>query len=131
MNFFILFTLVLTKTFITDTCKSDNDCQSDCCGFTTGKCAGPIIALERDGGCGFGDKIPNSNAAIKLGFTGAIDNKISNSNSPSKLGFTGTNDINKVDINKVDIIDAKINSCIEFIKHNRFKKIDKKNNKSI
>ncbi len=52
--------------FITGPCKSDADCASGCCGFKTGKCAGAIIALERDGGCGFGDPQPNDNAARKL-----------------------------------------------------------------
>ena len=60
----------LPGTFITDVCKSDNDCNSGCCGFNTGKCAGPIVAQERDGGCGFGDPLPNAKAAIALGFKG-------------------------------------------------------------
>ena len=49
--------------FITGPCTSDQDCASDCCGFTTGKCAGPVIAQTRDGGCGFGDAQPNDRAA--------------------------------------------------------------------
>ncbi|ESK91783.1 hypothetical protein Moror_10612 [Moniliophthora roreri MCA 2997] len=49
--------------FITGLCQSDADCASACCGFNTGKCAGPIVAQERDGGCGFGDPQPNDNAA--------------------------------------------------------------------
>ncbi|TGZ80661.1 hypothetical protein EX30DRAFT_341315 [Ascodesmis nigricans] len=49
--------------FITGVCLSDRDCASGCCGFNTGKCAGAIIALERDGGCGFGDGAPNDDAA--------------------------------------------------------------------
>ena len=52
--------------FITGVCKGDADCASGCCGFTSGKCAGAIIAQERDGGCGFGDAQPNDNAARKL-----------------------------------------------------------------
>ena len=52
--------------FITGPCKSDADCASGCCGFKSGKCAGAIIAQERDGGCGFGDAQPNDNAARKL-----------------------------------------------------------------
>ncbi|KAI3622381.1 biotrophy-associated secreted protein 2 [Moniliophthora roreri] len=52
--------------FITGPCQSDADCASGCCGFNTGKCAGAIVALERDGGCGFGDAQPNDNAARKL-----------------------------------------------------------------
>lgn len=58
--------------FITGTCGSDSDCASGCCAFNTGKCAGQIIALSRDGGCGFGNSKPNDNAARKLGFTGGI-----------------------------------------------------------
>ncbi|KAJ3149374.1 hypothetical protein HDU89_003736 [Geranomyces variabilis] len=49
--------------FITGPCKSDADCASACCGFNSGKCAGPVIAQERDGGCGFGDAKPNDTAA--------------------------------------------------------------------
>jgi hypothetical protein len=49
--------------FITGACKSDADCASGCCGFNTGKCAGPVVAQDRDGGCGFGDAVPNNNAA--------------------------------------------------------------------
>jgi hypothetical protein len=52
--------------FITGPCNTDGDCASQCCGFRTGKCAGPIIAQERDGGCGFGDGVPNDNAARVL-----------------------------------------------------------------
>jgi len=58
--------------FITGPCKADSDCASGCCGFRTGKCAGAIIALQRDGGCGFGNSKPNDNAAKKLGFKGGI-----------------------------------------------------------
>ncbi|KAK3319149.1 hypothetical protein B0H66DRAFT_558879 [Apodospora peruviana] len=52
--------------FLTGPCTSDADCSSGCCGFTSGKCAGAIVAQERDGGCGFGDAQPNSNAADAL-----------------------------------------------------------------
>ena len=45
--------VVAQGTFITDDCQSDADCASGCCGFNTGKCAGPVVAQERDGGCGF------------------------------------------------------------------------------
>jgi hypothetical protein len=55
--------------FITGVCKADVDCASGCCAFTTGKCAGAVIAQQRDGGCGFGDVSPNNVAAIKLGST--------------------------------------------------------------
>lgn len=52
--------------FITGACTSDADCGSACCGFNSGKCAGPAVAQERDGGCGFGDAQPNDNAAKAL-----------------------------------------------------------------
>ncbi|KAI3604024.1 biotrophy-associated secreted protein 2 [Moniliophthora roreri] len=52
--------------FITGPCANDGECASGCCGFNTGKCAGAIVAQERDGGCGFGDAQPNDNAARKL-----------------------------------------------------------------
>ena len=56
--------------FITGPCTSDADCAAGCCGFNTGKCAGAIVALGRDGGCGRGDAQSNNNAALALGFTG-------------------------------------------------------------
>lgn len=52
--------------FITGACTSDADCASGCCGFNSGKCAGPVVAQERDGGCGFGDAQPNDFAAVAL-----------------------------------------------------------------
>ncbi|OAX77311.1 hypothetical protein ACJ72_08394 [Emergomyces africanus] len=52
--------------FITGACTSDADCASGCCGFNSGACAGPIVAQERDGGCGFGDAQPNDDAAQAL-----------------------------------------------------------------
>ncbi|KAJ7127640.1 hypothetical protein C8R44DRAFT_851072 [Mycena epipterygia] len=59
--------------FVTGPCTADADCAEGCCAFTTGKCAGPVIALTRDGGCGFGTSTPNANAAIALGqFPGAV-----------------------------------------------------------
>lgn len=30
--------------FITGVCTSDADCASNCCGFKSGKCAGPVVA---------------------------------------------------------------------------------------
>jgi hypothetical protein len=52
--------------FITGPCTSDADCAAGCCGFNSGKCAGAVVAQERDGGCGFGDAQPNDNAAKAL-----------------------------------------------------------------
>ncbi|KAG9781957.1 hypothetical protein ABEF93_006236 [Exophiala dermatitidis] len=70
---FVLFNLALCNLaqgagtqFITGACTSDADCASGCCGFNSGKCAGPVVAQERDGGCGFGDAQPNDNAARAL-----------------------------------------------------------------
>ncbi|KAL2011068.1 hypothetical protein VTN00DRAFT_3786 [Thermoascus crustaceus] len=54
------------KQFITGACASDADCASGCCGFNSGLCAGPVVAQERDGGCGFGNAQPNDNAAVAL-----------------------------------------------------------------
>ncbi|KAI8892335.1 hypothetical protein BC833DRAFT_625935, partial [Globomyces pollinis-pini] len=62
------------KTFITDVCQSDDGCQSGCCAFRTGKCAGAVVALDRDGGCGFGNAQPNANAARAQGFADAAAN---------------------------------------------------------
>ena len=74
---FIAFNLALPALaqgtqFITGPCTSDADCAAGCCGFNTGKCAGPVVALGRDGGCGRGDAQSNNNAAVALGFTGAF-----------------------------------------------------------
>lgn len=33
--------------FITGACTSDADCAAGCCGFNSGKCAGPVVAQER------------------------------------------------------------------------------------
>ncbi|KIJ43176.1 hypothetical protein M422DRAFT_60342 [Sphaerobolus stellatus SS14] len=52
--------------FITGPCVGDADCAYGCCEFNSGKCAGAVIAQERDGECGFGDAQPNVNAAKKL-----------------------------------------------------------------
>lgn len=52
--------------FITGACASDGDCASACCGFKSGKCAGPAVAQERDGGCGFGNAQPNDDALKAL-----------------------------------------------------------------
>lgn len=57
--------------FITGECLSDADCASGCCGFDSGTCAGPVVAQERDGGCGFGDAEPNDDAAQTLQGGGA------------------------------------------------------------
>jgi hypothetical protein len=40
--------------------------QRDNTNKRVGKCAGPVVAQERDGGCGHGDATPNANAAKAL-----------------------------------------------------------------
>ncbi|KIV97785.1 hypothetical protein PV10_01493 [Exophiala mesophila] len=71
--------------FITGACTSDADCASGCCGFNSGKCAGPVVAQERDGGCGFGDNAPNDRAAQAFRNGGAM----SPANPPPATGNTG------------------------------------------
>ncbi|KAF7310499.1 hypothetical protein HMN09_00592400 [Mycena chlorophos] len=58
-----------SKATVTAACKADSDCQQGCCGFSTGLCAGPAVAQQADGGCGFGTKTPNCDVATLLGFT--------------------------------------------------------------
>ncbi|KAF5355437.1 hypothetical protein D9758_006425 [Tetrapyrgos nigripes] len=70
--------------FITGPCQSDADCASACCGFNSGKCAGPVVAQERDGGCGFGDAQPNNNAAVALGSTAAAPGVNNNGGAASQ-----------------------------------------------
>jgi hypothetical protein len=50
-------------------CGNDNECQQGCCGFSSGKCAGPAVAQTNgSGGCGRGNAAPNCNVASALGF---------------------------------------------------------------
>ncbi|KAJ7785746.1 hypothetical protein B0H16DRAFT_1295696, partial [Mycena metata] len=59
--------------FVTGPCTQDSDCQQGCCGFTSGKCAGPAVAQTNgSGGCGFGTKTPNCNVAAALGLSDCI-----------------------------------------------------------
>ncbi|KAF7302026.1 hypothetical protein MIND_00769000 [Mycena indigotica] len=52
-------------------CASDSECQQGCCGFNSGKCAGPAVAQTNgSGGCGRGTAAPNCNVATLLGFPG-------------------------------------------------------------
>ncbi|KAH8834924.1 hypothetical protein DL96DRAFT_1808865 [Flagelloscypha sp. PMI_526] len=71
--------------FITAPCTSDAGCDSGCCGFTTGKCAGNVIALQRDGGCGFGDAQPNRNAAAASGSQVQITPKAGGAAAPAPV----------------------------------------------
>ncbi|KAJ6472758.1 hypothetical protein C8R47DRAFT_724829 [Mycena vitilis] len=59
--------------FVTGACSVDSDCQQGCCGFSTGKCAGPAIAQSNgSGGCGHGASSPNCNVAKALGLNDCI-----------------------------------------------------------
>ncbi|KAF7306487.1 hypothetical protein MIND_00440000 [Mycena indigotica] len=59
--------------FVTGPCTTDSDCQQGCCGFTTGKCAGPAVAQTNgSGGCGFGTAAPNCNVAKALGLSDCV-----------------------------------------------------------
>lgn len=61
-----------SKLTVFESCTSDSDCQQGCCSFSTGKCAGPVVAQTNgDGGCGFGGSAPNCNVATLLGFDGS------------------------------------------------------------
>ncbi|KAJ6565181.1 hypothetical protein DFH09DRAFT_1261650 [Mycena vulgaris] len=58
--------------FVTGPCASDSDCQQGCCGFISGKCAGPAVAQTNgSGGCGHGNASPNCNVAAALGLGGS------------------------------------------------------------
>jgi hypothetical protein len=78
------------KQFITGVCKSDADCASGCCGFKSGKCAGAVIAQERDGGCGFGDAQPNNNAAQALQGKAPASPSNANTAAAAKASSTAT-----------------------------------------
>jgi hypothetical protein len=54
-------------------CAKDSECQQGCCGFKTGKCAGPDVAQTNgSGGCGRGNKSPNCDVATLLGFKNCL-----------------------------------------------------------
>ncbi|KAJ7070037.1 hypothetical protein C8F01DRAFT_1364109 [Mycena amicta] len=60
-----------SKKTVFETCTSDSQCQQGCCGFSSGKCAGPAVAQTNgSGGCGRGSAKPNCNVAFALGFGG-------------------------------------------------------------
>ncbi|KAJ6521506.1 hypothetical protein B0H19DRAFT_1374986 [Mycena capillaripes] len=61
------------KKVVFDTCAKDHECQQGCCGFSTGKCAGPDVAQTNgSGGCGHGNASPNCNVATLLGFKNCV-----------------------------------------------------------
>ncbi|KAF7350620.1 hypothetical protein MSAN_01622100 [Mycena sanguinolenta] len=62
-----------SKKTVFEACTGDDQCQQGCCGFSTGKCAGPDVAQTNgSGGCGRGSKVPNCNVATLLGFKNCI-----------------------------------------------------------
>ncbi|KAJ7620853.1 hypothetical protein DFH06DRAFT_1305898 [Mycena polygramma] len=61
------------KLTVFETCSADSDCQQGCCGFTSGKCAGPAVAQTNgSGGCGHGNTSPNCNVAAALNLSDCI-----------------------------------------------------------
>lgn len=75
LTFLTLLSLVFSKTFITAPCNTDDDCLLGCCGFVSGTCSGPVVAVQERGGCGHNSPLgPNSNAAALL--FGFISNTI-------------------------------------------------------
>jgi hypothetical protein len=71
-----------SKKTVTETCAADSECQQGCCGFSTGKCAGPSVAQTNgSGGCGHGTAAPNCNVATLLGFTATCISGFVNTNT--------------------------------------------------
>ncbi|KAK6981524.1 hypothetical protein R3P38DRAFT_3410819 [Favolaschia claudopus] len=59
-----------SKKTVFEACSADSQCQQGCCGFSSGKCAGPAVAQTNgSGGCGRGSKAPNCDVSVLLGFT--------------------------------------------------------------
>ncbi|KAJ7036034.1 hypothetical protein C8F04DRAFT_1210147 [Mycena alexandri] len=78
--------------FVTGACSVDSDCQQGCCGFSTGKCAGPAVAQSNgSGGCGHGNSSPNCNvaAALKLSdcIAGAVNGDLSDPGVQTAAAF--------------------------------------------
>jgi hypothetical protein len=84
--------------FVTGPCTTDSDCQQGCCGFSTGKCAGPAVAQSNgSGGCGFGSAAPNCNVATALGLksqciAGAVNGNINDPNVQAAAAFAANLD---------------------------------------
>ncbi|KAJ7888263.1 hypothetical protein B0H13DRAFT_1627141, partial [Mycena leptocephala] len=80
------------KKHINDTCAADSECRQGCCGFSSGKCAGPRAA-QTDGGCGHGNaSSPNCPVATLLGFAnctaGAKTGNLQNSTIQAAAAFS-------------------------------------------
>ncbi|KAJ7149707.1 hypothetical protein C8R46DRAFT_915675 [Mycena filopes] len=78
--------------FVTGACSVDSDCQQGCCGFSTGKCAGPAVAQSNgSGGCGHGTSAPNCNVAAALKLTdciaGAVNGNLADPGVQSAAAF--------------------------------------------
>jgi hypothetical protein len=57
------------KKSVFEQCANDGECQQGCCGFSSGKCAGPAVAQTNgSGGCGHGTGSANCDVAAALGF---------------------------------------------------------------
>ncbi|KAJ7320795.1 hypothetical protein DFH08DRAFT_788993 [Mycena albidolilacea] len=62
-----------SKKTVFEVCAADSECQQGCCGFSSGKCAGPDVAQSNgSGGCGHGNAAPNCDVATLLGFKNCI-----------------------------------------------------------
>jgi hypothetical protein len=72
-----------SKKVVFTPCASDSECQQGCCGFTSGKCAGPDVAQTNgSGGCGHGAAAPNCDVASALGFKNCIAGSTINTSDP-------------------------------------------------
>ncbi|KAJ7749478.1 hypothetical protein B0H16DRAFT_1420337 [Mycena metata] len=81
-----------SKKTVFETCSGNIECQQGCCGFKTGKCAGPDIAQTNgSGGCGHGKAHPNCNVAKALGLEacvkGAVNAKLSDAPIQAAAAF--------------------------------------------
>ncbi|KAJ6589233.1 hypothetical protein B0H19DRAFT_873601, partial [Mycena capillaripes] len=74
-----------SKKTVFETCAADAECQQGCCGFSSGKCAGPDVAQTNgSGGCGHGNSSPNADVATLLGFKNGIAGSVQgNLNDPN------------------------------------------------
>ncbi|KAJ7028344.1 hypothetical protein C8F04DRAFT_1044206 [Mycena alexandri] len=81
-----------SKKTVFETCKADSECQQGCCGFSSGKCAGPGIAQTNgSGGCGRGNAHLNCNVAAALRLDacvkGAVNGKLSSASIQAAATF--------------------------------------------
>jgi hypothetical protein len=75
-------------------CINDSECQQGCCGFTSGKCAGPAVAQTNgSGGCGHGSAVANCDVATLLGLganciSGHVNNNLKDPIIQAAAAFT-------------------------------------------